>query len=323
MTILYNGDIDCKVAIFVAKREGYIPISTSFWETSWRTEYFELGMERFHNKNKSGLIFLDCLPDDRIIKILYNAQIPVFVILKNAYYKDKFEEYFQNGWVKGFYFSELSITYMLLSWFRYKRDDERTIRFLEQLKTSKAIQMDNFEYSLNLLNSYVTGNDIFPDAFAYGHLLETVQGKTQIPKQYEKHLFNMVQVTKDITEGLQIVETKKKLFLDFFKKNGYYIKYSKVTLYAVNYPCVENYMIKELIEDNDAILTYYNDGYYWHCKLFSNRSSINCIKLAKRYHENTKQRFFGNEREAEFMLYNLPIWIRDGKLEIRYKGKKI
>lgn len=314
MVIFYHGDMDGIAAanLYINKISSVNVIRAIEFEYDKQP----LILEALKNtKVNNEIIFLDCCPDEDILKEMISRRYigRITILDHHISKKDLIDKYIQESLIDGLSYIGASATLITWCWAHFDKDIEQIKYFLDKTKDSKSEQNNSpIPFSIRLINSWDIWNKMYPDAEPYKIFFES-QGFVPTDEKIEKLLDDNITIRNAIRDGNIMMKFFHNWGKIYCERYGYEAKYLTNDFFVLNVGNANSKIFGDIINNYDAVIIYCNDGYQWKCSIYSQKEEFDCSKFAEQFGGG------GHKGAAGFVLKDLPIWLRDRKLNLFQK----
>ncbi len=321
MIVFYHGDMDGIVSANMYIRmvdNGYNENVKRFLKVI-EFEYDKQDLILDAVKKASAInpiVFVDCCPDEEILQQIVESQSAgmVTIIDHHISKKELIDKYIQEGLINGISYIGASAALITWCWGYFNKDIQEITYFLDKTKDSKTEQDKSpIPLAIRLVNSWDIWNKMYQDAEPYKIFFEA-QDFTPIDDEIKELISSNIKIRNAIRDGnimMQFFHNWGKIYCERY---GYEVKYKTNDFFVLNVGNANSKIFGDLINNYDAVIIYCNNGVKWKCSIYSQKEDFDCAKFAEQFDGG------GHKGAAGFVLKDLPVWLRDKKLNLFQKG---
>lgn len=307
MYIFYHGDMDGIVSAhiflenYLKSFASYVPV-IEMREFRYDQEDEVLNIKL--NQSKEELVtFVDCCPSKEILNKLLTKTKNITILDHHISKKPIVDELYQEGLIDGMSYVGASASLITYCWWKYKKDLEKTILFLDMFGKSRIAQdKTDIPLSLKLVNSWDIWNGFYSEAEAYKTFFEC-QNFLPNSKEVKNILENNMEVQRAIVNGNIMLQFYHQWGDQYCKRFGYETRYKGNNFFVLNVGNANSKIFGDRINNYDAVIIYCNDGEQYRCSIYSTKTEFNCANFAEQFGGG------GHKGAAGFVLDKLPAWL--------------
>lgn len=306
MIVFYHGDMDGIVSAHLYFKK----VDSRINDLVVKTFEFEYDKEKDILTNPSinnvaeDVIFVDCCPNEDVLQYLIEKKKNIIILDHHISKKALIDKYCKEGLISGMSYIGASGTLITWCWFKFNKDVEKIINFLDVFGISRENQdKSDIPLSIRLINSWDIWNGLYIEAEAYKTYFECQNFKPR-DKEIDPLLENNLAVQKAVVNGTIMLDFYHTWGEQYCKRYGYEIKYKKKKIFVLNVGNANSKIFGDRINEYDAVMIYCYDGEKYKCSIYSNKESFDCSTFAEALGGG------GHKGAAGFVIKKLPIWLR-------------
>lgn len=319
MVIFYHGDMDGISAANLYYRHCVsIETFTDFIEFEYENQNVVIEMVNKYakrNNNMMVFVFVDCFPDEYIVKYILENHINVVVLDHHISKKESIDKFLQEGLINGLSYIGASATLITWCWIKFNKNIQDILYFLDKTKDSKKEQDENIPFAIKLVNSWDIWNGLYQDAEPYKIFFET-QNFIPYDAKVKSLLEDNLSIRNAIRDGYTMMQFYHNWGQIYCERYGYEVKYKTNNFFVLNIGNANSKVFGDLINKYDAVITYCNNGEIYKCSIYSVKENFDCANFAENFGGG------GHKGAAGFTFDTLPVWLMNKRSGLIFKEEE-